>query len=175
MNTRTILLALVTFFVLGMGTTQAQYRTAAGVRLGYPNALSIKHFISDANAIEAYVGARFFVYSSTIWVSGAYQFHNPIEIDGIDGLQWYVGVGATAAFWSYNNLYINRNDNFASTTIGLQGYLGLDWAPFGDIPLAFSVDWVPTFFLGRANRYYGNFSRYGVGYGNLAIRYILGQ
>lgn len=167
MNYRSLLLTLLILCTFGLGAAQAQaYKTAAGLRLGYPSALSLKYFLDSSNALEVYVGARSYgAYSSFgLSISGAYLHHQPLAIDGIDGLQWYVGAGAT--LYSFGSAFASSS----FTVLGIQGYLGLDWYPTPDLPIALSVDWIPTFFLGES------FIRgFGAGYGTLAIRYIISE
>lgn len=56
---------------------QAQdYKSAVGVRLGYPLAISYKTFISEPSAIEAYVDYR------------GYSFYNYISVNGYLGLRY---------------------------------------------------------------------------------------
>ncbi len=158
------LIPILAFMFCFTNTAEAQnYQTALGARLGYPLAASIKHFLNENGAIEAYVGARF--YSSYRWtiISAGYQHHKPIN--GVDGLQWYVGGGASVFFWGFKDSFLGSNE-YNNTTFGVQGYLGLDYA-FADVPINLSLDWVPTYFFNG----YG--SGFGGGYGSLAVRYIL--
>ena len=148
------LFLILIIFLGGIVTSQAQnYNSAIGLRLGYPNSVTYKHFVSESNAIELYGGIRRFFGSSLININGAYQIHTPIE--SVDNLQWYYGAGAG----------VGLGDGF--TSISLSGYIGLDYK-FDDLPLALSIDYVPTYFLGSSSL---NFQG---GYGNLAARYILG-
>lgn len=141
-------------------TANAQeYKTAIGARLGYPLSASIKHFVSESNALEAYVGTRGFGTYRYTSVSGAYLRHGSIQ--GVDGLQYYAGAGASVFFWKFD--FIN---NYSPTTIGLQGYVGLDYK-FSNLPLSITADWVPTYFFN------GYISGFGSGYGALGIRYVL--
>jgi hypothetical protein len=142
----------------------AQYNSAVGLRLGYPNSITYKKFLNDNNAIELFGGIRGFVGASSFNASGLYEIHK--EIDGVDNLRWYYGGGAGVFFWTYNSRFIG--DNSSNISVGLHGVLGLDYA-FEDIPLNLSTDWVPTFFL---NGYISGFAR---GYAGLSARYILGQ
>jgi hypothetical protein len=143
-------------FIIFLGcviTSQAQdYDSAIGLRLGYPNSVTYKKFVSESNAIELYGGIRSYFGSTLININGAYQIYTPIE--SVDNLQWYYGAGAG----------VNLGNGF--TSISLSGYIGLDYR-FEDIPIALSIDYVPTYFLGSSAL---NFQS---GYGNLAVRYIL--
>jgi hypothetical protein len=67
-------------------------------------------------------------------------------------------------FWSFDNGYDFGDD--ASVSIGIQGYLGLDYK-FANAPVNLSLDWVPTFFLNG----FGN--GFGADNGALAVRYTL--
>ncbi|MFN4079359.1 MAG: hypothetical protein ACK4NS_00535 [Saprospiraceae bacterium] len=142
---------------------QAQdYKSAIGLRLGYPASVSYKTFISDAGAIEAFVGFRRWSNYGWMNVAGLYQHHFPIN--DLDGLRWYVGGGASAFFWNYSNSFIG--DNSTSTSFGILGVLGLDYK-FANAPVNLSVDWIPVFSLN------GFDSGFGGGYGALSARYTL--
>jgi len=136
------------------------YKSAVGARLGYPLSASFKTFISENNAIEVYAGFRGYTSSRWVSVSGAYQRHAPLD-DLLEGLNWYFGGGASVYFWSYD-----FGGDFANTSVGVQGYLGLDYK-FAGTPLNLSVDWVPSLFLGN-----GFFTGFGGGYGSLGVRYV---
>ena len=159
----TSILVFVSAFVYQLNAQD--YQTAIGARLGYPLSASIKHFITENNALEFYVGSRW--YNRYRWanVSGAYLIHFPIE--EVDGLKWYAGAGASIYFWGFDKGFA---DNSSNTSIGLQGYLGLEYT-FDEVPINLSVDWIPTIFL---NGYYES-SRFGGGYGSLAVRYVLSR
>jgi hypothetical protein len=159
-----ILLLLSLAFLASSKLAHGQvYRTAIGARLGYPVSASIKHFISEESALEAYAGIRPYYRYFGVNASLAYLYHQPI--DAVDNLQWYVGGGGSVFFYNYS--YLN---DFASIGFGVNGYLGLDYV-IDDYPINLTVDWVPSIFLG------GNspLSTFGFGYGALGIRYIIGD
>ena len=153
-------LFLITFL---FGLHAQEYSTAIGARLGYPLSASIKHFIADNHALEALVGTR--GYGNYRWtnISAAYQIHNSFG-DGPSGLRWYYGAGASVYFWNWDDVYYR--DRYSSSTIGIQGYVGLDYK-FDNTPLNLSLDWVPTFFVN------GFSSGFGGGFGSLGVRYVL--
>ncbi|MEQ8702568.1 MAG: hypothetical protein RIC19_01550 [Phaeodactylibacter sp.] len=163
------LLPLLFSIMLVTDSASAQeYRTAVGARLGYPLSASLKYFLNDSgHALEAYVGTRGWGYGRWVNVSAAYQIHNPLEIEGLEGLYWYYGAGATVFFWNYDDAFV-FDDDYSSTAIGVQGYLGLDYA-FQDTPISLSIDWVPTFAFNGYSRGFGG------GYGNIGVRYILAR
>ncbi len=163
---RTILL-LSFLFAIFFSMNAQSYKSAVGLRFGYPTSVSYKHFLNDSNALEVSAGARFFSFYRWVNVSVAYQFYNPLDldIDGLEGLQWYFGFGGSAYLWNYDDSLPNPGRNLS---FGVQGYLGLDYA-FDDIPLNLSIDWVPSLFLN------GFSSGLRGGYGALSARYILNQ
>lgn len=157
---------LSVFIAVSYFAANAQYKTAVGLRLGYPVSISAKHFVTDDNAVEVYAGARFFEFYNWFNVSAAYQIHKPLEISEISGnLRWYYGFGASAYFWSWDTGFLDRDSN---VSFGVQGYIGLDYA-FENTPLNLSLDWVPSVFIN------GFGSGFGGGYGALSARYILNQ
>lgn len=158
-------IALVGLMLCAHVDSQAQtYETAIGLRLGSPTSVTVKHFLNDSHALEGYVGYRGWSGYNWFHVSGAYLIHNQIE--DIDNFLWYFGGGATVFFWNYDSDFLRGNE-WNSTSLGIQGYLGLDYS-FDDVPINLSVDWVPTIFVGSAFT-----SGFGAGYGALAVRYTL--
>jgi len=146
-----------------VASVQAQeYRNAVGARLGYPVSASYKHFVNESHALEGYLGLRGFSSYNWINISGAYLVHRPIR--EVPNLQWYYGGGGALYFYEFDR----RTDEieYASTVLGLQGYLGLDYH-FEDAPINLTLDWVPTIFLG------GFAQGVAGGYGSLGVRYII--
>ena len=140
------------------------YNSAIGLRLGSPWAASYKKFISDRHAIELYAAYRGYSLYNWFSVNGAYQIYN--DFPNVDNLQWYFGGGAGVLFWNYDNAFLG--DNSSSTTIAIQGYLGLEYT-FEDVPVSISADWIPSFYLSG----YGD--GFGAGYAGLGVRYILSR
>ncbi|MFZ1751278.1 MAG: hypothetical protein WAU01_13835 [Saprospiraceae bacterium] len=150
---------VVALFMFAAVAQSQDYKSAIGLRLGYPLSASYKTFISEKGAFEGVAGFR--SYSTYSWFNvGAYYQHHT-EIPSVDGLKWYYGAGANIYFWSFDFV-----SDASSTSIGLSGVLGLDYK-LKDTPLNLSVDWIPTFFI---NGYQNGF---GGGYGALAARYVL--
>lgn len=150
--------------VLFSNAIQAQeYNSAIGLRLGYPLSVSYKKFLNESNALEVFAGYRGYSFYNWFSVGAAYQIHKPIN--GVDGLQWYFGGGASAFFYNYDNGF-DFGDS-GSFGIGIQGNLGLDYK-FDSAPINISADWMPTIFIGN-----GYLSGFGGGYGALSVRYTL--
>ena len=158
-------------FCLNAAAALAQAgQASAGLRLGYPWSASVKYFIADDDALEAYVGWRPYSFSNAVSVAAAYQRHYSFDLDDeFEPLRWYWGAGATVAFNSYDFDPFFLDDDYARTQIGINGYLGVQYA-FEDVPLEITFDWVPSVFPGRSYLQFLRFNRGGV-----AVRYILNQ
>lgn len=154
-----LLTLMVALFCTVQSLSAQDYKSAIGLRLGYPISVSYKTFISEPGAIEAYAGYRGFLGYSYFLVGGMYQHHFPIG--SVPGLKWYVGGGASALFYSFDTVV--GDGNFG---IGINGAIGLDYK-FENIPLNLSVDWLPTVYI---SGYIGGF---GASAGALCARYTL--
>ncbi len=163
------LILLIGFIITcaSISTVSAQdYKSAIGLRFGYPLSLSYKHFISEKGAIEGVLGYRNYSYYNWLNLSGFYEHHMPIK--SVENLSWYVGGGASVYKWSYDDTFYPNND-YNSISFGIHGIIGLDYK-FSNIPLNLSVDWIPT--VGFGGEFLGGF---GGSYGALSARYILGS
>ena len=149
---------------LALGFTFAaysqDYNSAIGLRLGFPNSVSYKHFISEQGAIEAFAGFRSYAGYGWFNVAAAYEHH--WAISSVDGLSWYAGGGASAFFYNYDAGFLGGSN----TSIGILGALGLDYK-FEDLPLNLSLDWMPILFLN------GFDDGVNGGYGALSVRYVI--
>jgi len=170
MNYLRHLSVIATFTLFSFVQMQAQdYQSAIGLRMGSPVSVSYKTFLSETNALEAFVSFRSNTISrslgghkwSYIGIGAAYQVHAPLEIQGLDGLYWYYGAGGSIYFWNYNDAFF---DDYGNMSLGIQGYLGLDYK-FDGAPINMSVDWVPSFFIN------GYITGFGANYGAFSVRY----
>ena len=153
---KTIILSIV-LVTIALGSAKAQsnvnstdYNTALGVKF-YPGAITLKHFVTDQNALE--VLGYFWNRGSRI--TGLYEIHG--NIAGAPGLKWYIGPGAHIAF--YNDKYYQGKSYF-----GVDGVLGLDYK-IRTAPINLSIDWQPSFEFGDGAGFSGN-------WGGLAVRYV---
>ena len=160
MKTGSLFILVVGFSILSITNTVAQnYKTAVVARIGYPLTLSGKYFINESIALEGNLGLRAFSEYSWIALSAAGLKHKPLDV--IDGLNWYYGAGLSVYFWRFETI-----STFSSSSLGLQGYVGLDYT-FKKTPINITLDWTPTFFIN------GYTSGLGTRFGGLGIRYTL--
>ena len=156
---------LLVFFV-ALLTTQLSaqgYKSSVGLRLGIPTSISYKQFLNQKGAIEVLGGYRGYSFYNFFNLAALYEHHMG-EIKGIQGLNWFVGVGGAAYFYSYESLY--SGDNSSKTSFGVLGTIGLDYK-FKDYPINVSLDWMPVFIL---NGFYKGFDAQSYA---LSVRYVL--
>ena len=169
MKNMILLAALLVAFTVNSELNAQTYKSAVGARLGYPLSLSFKTFLGETSAVEVYAGTRGFGsgFGSYRWwiISGGYQIHKPIELDDLEGLEYYYGFGASVFFWDFGEGF---SRDYSTTTFGAQAYAGLSYS-FEETPVNITVDWVPTYFFN------GFGSGFGAGYGTIGIRYILSR
>lgn len=169
---RYLLLFFFCHLIVAGTAAQSDYKSAVGLRLGSPVAISFKHKLSDSDAIEFTLSTRGQRqrFSSYRWlgISGGYQVHNGLNLNvsGLEQLQWYFGGGAAAYFWSWDYDSGFSQDQYSSTSFGIVGYLGLEYT-FDSIPVNLSLDWTPVF------AFNGFGSGFGAGFAGLAVRYVL--
>jgi hypothetical protein len=159
------LIIIANLLMIQNSQAQSDYKSAIGGRFGIPIAGSIKHFISQAGALEGYAGfrdagSRHEYSGANIVIGGMYQHHFPIG--NIEGFKWYIGGGVLVQFFNVEN----NPDDYSSTGFALNGVGGVDYKIKG-IPLNLSADWMPAFFLNKT--YYDNAQ---LGYGAIAVRYV---
>lgn len=135
-------LILIVGLTIGMFSVKAQdYKTAIGVRGGFSNGLTVKHFISESNSVEGILSTRWRGFN----ITGIYQFNNPLSEAG---LNWYYGAGAHIGFWNgssrYNNPWFSEERNY--TVIGVDGMIGIEYT-FSSVPFNISFDYKPSFNL----------------------------
>lgn len=150
----TLLVSVISFGAnaQSMGST---YKTALGVKF-YPGAISLKSFIKNNKALE---GIGYF-YADGFRITGLYEIHG--DINGAEGLKWYVGPGAHIGAWnnSWKKDNPTRDDGLI---IGVDGVLGLDYK-INKAPINVSLDWQPSFNI-------VGYSYFESGWGGLAVRY----
>jgi hypothetical protein len=145
---------IVMTLLLGASELSAQrtadgsdYRNAIGLGIDFGDGItlvgpSFKHFFSPNNVgtFEVLFGNHYTI------IQGFYQYHK--EFDGAEGLRWFAGVGAGAGLQENNSAFLIRPTG------------GLDYKITG-VPLSFSFDWRPTFFIAGDSDFQA--ARFGLG------------
>ena len=144
--------------------SQSTYKSAIGLRAGYPIAVTYKQFITDQGAIEAFAGHAGYTGYGFFELGACYEHHFPIG--SIEGFQWFVGGGLGVNLWHFNSAYYN-SDLYSSTSFSIMAVGGVDYK-FAKIPLNVSADIMPAFYLGGDLVYSSSFR---AGYGALSARY----
>jgi hypothetical protein len=131
---------VVVFLLLSVLEVSAQrsangssYRNAIGLGIDFGDGStlvgpSFKHFFTANNVgkFEVLFGDAFTA------IQGFYEFHR--EIESAAGLRWFAGIGAGAGIAENNSAFLLRPE------------AGLDYK-IENVPLSFSFDWRPTFFI----------------------------
>ena len=76
---------LIVFFLSSINFAQ-DYNTGIGVRAGYSNGLTLKHFINNKTALEGILSSRW----RGIELTGLYEIQN--RIANAERLNWYFGI-----------------------------------------------------------------------------------
>ncbi len=154
-----IIAAVWMVFCLVSISKAQDYNTGIGIRGGFSNGLTVKHFIEPKSAIEGILSTRW----NGFIVTGLYEVHN--QAFNAERLKWYFGFGGHIGFWNGNydkNYWGDYGTSY--TVVGIDGILGLEYS-FEEVPLNLSLDWKPAFnFVG-----YSGFWADG---GALSLRYI---
>lgn len=130
------------------------YDRAIGIKFPGGFAISYKQFLKQNQNIEA---EAMFI-NNGFRAVGLYEWN--WDIQGIDGLRWYVGPGAHIGFWNNDG---SKKSNNSSAGIGIDGVIGLDYK-FSDLPINISLDWQPSVdVIGSTGT--------GLGYGGIGVRY----
>jgi len=128
------------------------YKTGIGLRGGFANGLTIKHFVSSKSAFEGIISTstRYGGYELTV----LYELHN--QAFDVEHLNWYVGFGGHIG--SYDT------DKLSGTILGIDGILGIEYN-FSEAPINIGLDWKPVFNIVGDSNFRGDG-------GALSIRYI---
>ncbi|MGQ8335652.1 hypothetical protein ACUNWD_03815 [Sunxiuqinia sp. A32] len=135
-----------------------EYNTGIGIRGGFAQGLTVKHFIGESTALEGILSTRWGGFN----ITGLYEIHNPAF--NVAGMYWYYGFGGHIGFWDGHQVHDWFDDDNTYTVIGIDGVLGLEYNIPG-APINLSLDWKP------AMNIIGHTGFWGDG-GALSIRYI---
>lgn len=150
---------LTTVVIISLLTwAQAQdYNTGIGLRGGFDNGITIKHFISSSRAIEGIISGR----GRGFELTGLYEIHG--RAFNTDRLNWFYGFGGHLGFWNGKGPYWGASGE-SYPMIGIDGILGLEYS-FREVPINLTLDWKPSLNFYRYPGFWGDG-------GALSIRYI---
>ena len=127
-----ILFSIILVIGLTTATYAQDYDTGLGLRGGYGWGITLKHFVSQKNAIEGF----FYGYPNGFNATGLYQFHH--RAFDVDYLRWYYGFGAHIGSYNYKHKE-SINNHFV---LGIDGVLGIEYT-FTEAPINIGIDWNP--------------------------------
>jgi hypothetical protein len=160
MKIKKLLLATLLLATFTSTLTAQEYQNAIGIRLGYDNGISGRHFFMPFNAVEGIVSFS----PNSFKITGLYQFQQPfLEFDNLD---WYIGVGMHIGSLTRSRQQALGNSH--AFLLGADFIAGVEYV-FSTVPFALSLDWKPSF------SFTGNFNDtwfYGFG---LSLRYTFGR
>ncbi|MFN4144945.1 MAG: hypothetical protein ACK4GN_03910 [Runella sp.] len=136
-------------------TFAQDYRTAVGLRAGYPGGVTIKHFTKPNMAIEGIIASRWRGVGLTGLIEGHTRFL------GINRLNFIYGAGGHIYFWGEGRR--NANPHNRNAIVGIDGILGFEYN-FKAIPINLSIDWKPTLNVGVDNGFWGDDGAFSVRY-----------
>lgn len=117
---------------------------AIGLRLGAGNGvgteISYQRAMGGNNRLELDLGLNSNDNFDILAISGVYQWIWNLE----GGFNWYAGVGATVASWSYDADFPGAED-YGGFNIAGTGQLGIEYD--FNIPLLLSLDWRPNIWI----------------------------
>jgi hypothetical protein len=128
MRSITLCLVLLAFGSLCNRLSAQDYKVAVGIRFStadptISNAVSIKYFMDETNALEGLVS-----FGNRFGLGGLYERHQ--LIGGTPAFTWFWGLGG----------YVGWQNG--QTFLGPMGAIGLDYK-FQNAPVNLSIDWKP--------------------------------
>ncbi|MCF8303758.1 MAG: hypothetical protein K9I94_10830 [Bacteroidales bacterium] len=146
----------------GIMSSQAQhYQTAIGLRGGFANGITVKHFVGAQSAFEAIGSFRW----DGFLITGLYEKHAPAF--DTERLFWFYGGGGHIGFWDNYDAdtpWMDPDED-GYTIIGIDGIVGLEY-DIKEIPLTISADWKPAINLVGDNSFWADG-------GAISVRYTL--
>lgn len=154
-----ILMVCLIVFCIGSIVNAQDYSTGIGLRGGFANGLTIKHFTREKSAVEVLLASRW----RGVEITGLYEVHN-VAFD-VERLKWFVGFGGHVGFWNGDYTYKYWGDQGTNyTVVGIDGILGLEYS-FSEVPINLGLDWKPAFNI-------IGYSGFWADGGALSIRYV---
>src|SRR5688572_28036366 len=94
---KALLVAVAAFTISFSANSQSveghDYKTALGVKIWDGGGITLKHFFTEKHAGELIA----YFWSHGVRFTGLYEIHG--DIQGADGLKWYIGPGAHIGFY----------------------------------------------------------------------------
>lgn len=134
-----------------------EYKTGIGLRGGFSQGITLKHFVSEKAAFEGLLSTRWQGFD----ITGLYEIHG--QAFEVEHLNWYYGGGAHIGFWNGNNVKWGTPGT-SYTVIGIDGILGMEYS-FSEAPINIGIDWKPSINLIGYTGFWGDG-------GALSIRYV---
>jgi len=151
---------------LAKSSSSYPYANAVGARFTSGIGATYKMGIGDDGKY-----AEFFAVINPLYYIGTdmhftalLEFHNDLNIEGLDDVRWYFGGGARVGSESFEGLYNGFH-------FGPVGIIGIEYT-FEDIPLNVSLDFVPYFKIAFGDAQYFNRLSGRGSTGGLSARYI---
>jgi len=132
-----ILLVLITVICVITAVNAQDYKTGIGLRGGFFNGLTVKHFVKNNAAFEGLLFSRWKGFE----ITGLYELHAPAF--QVDRFKWYFGGGAHIGFYNGDNTTWGEAGT-TYTNLGIDGILGLEYS-IREIPINIGLDWKPEF------------------------------
>jgi len=130
-------IVLTTVMTLFFSETKAQYKNALGVRLGDSYGVTFKTFLRPDRALDFILNVKDRHTYSVFRLTGLYEQHLPVNLEGLPGLRWYYGGGGTIG--SFHDKRTDASQFYLSA----DGVIGLDYK-FNGAPINLSLDWKPA-------------------------------
>lgn len=154
-----IILSFVLVFSFLTVSYAQDYRTGIGLRGGFANGITLKHFVSESSAFEFLFASRW----RGVEITALYEIHNRAFHQ--ERLNWYYGIGAHVGFWNGDYTYKYWGERGVDYSVfGIDGILGIEYN-FVEAPFNIGIDWKPAYNLvGHSGFWYDG--------GALSVRYI---
>ena len=150
-------ITLILIVTVSFAVHAQDYRTSLGLRAGLPVGVTLKHFLSDRNAVEGILASRW----GGFLITGLYEIEH--WTGEYPALNWYWGFGAHLGTWTRG--YNPRLDAaYNGAVIGIDGIVGVEYT-FDQIPLNLSLDLMPSLNI-------IGYTGWGGINGALSIRYV---
>ena len=142
MKLKTFLIAAV-LFAITTNISAQNYRTGIGARVGFFNGLTVKHRLSQNNAVEGILNFRW----DGVIITGLYEWQNPLP--NAQGFEYYLGIGGHVGFFDDYHWHKKKHKyQDRSTIAGLDLIVGIEYT-FPQAPFTIGLDYKPAFnFIG---------------------------